>query len=80
MQVAPVPAEKSASDAPACAPGTEAARPARGRWLWVPDDDSPTADGSAVASLSGGAVRAPEAEAKPSKTGGCRGDVASAVY
>ena len=69
VQVAPVPAEKLASDAPACAPGTEAARPAPGRWLWVPDDDSPAVDRGAAASSSGGAVRAPEAEAKPSLEG-----------
>ena len=56
-------------DASACAPGTKAARPAPGRWLWVPDDDSPAVDGDATASSSGGAVRAPEAEAKPSLEG-----------
>ena len=69
MQVAPMPAEKSVSDAPACAPGTEAVRPAPGRWLWVPDDDSPAVDGGAAASSSGGVVRAPKAEAKPSLEG-----------
>ena len=69
VQVAPVPAEKSVSDAPACAPGTEAARQAPGRWLWVSDDDSPAVDGGAAESTSRGAVRAPKAEAKPSLEG-----------
>ena len=69
MQVALAPAEKSASDAPACAPGTKAATPAPGRWLWVPDDDSPAVDGGAAASSSGGAVRAPKVEATPSLEG-----------
>ena len=69
VQVAPVPAERSASDAPAYAPGTEAARSAPGRWLWVPEDDSPAVDGDAAAALSGGAVRAPKVEAKPSLEG-----------
>ena len=69
MQVAPVPAETSAPDAPACAPGPEAASPAPGRWLWVPVNDSPAVDGGAAASSSGSAVRAPKAEAKPSLEG-----------
>ena len=69
MQVAPVPAVKSASDAPACAPGTEAARPVPGCWFWVPDDDSPAVDGGAGASSSGDAVGAQEAEAKSSPKG-----------
>ena len=72
MQVAPVPAEKSASDAPACAPGTGAASPAPGRWFWLPDDDSPPVDGGAAALSSGSAVEAQEAEAKPSLEGAAR--------
>ena len=32
VQIAAVPARKSASDAPACAPVTEEARPGPGRW------------------------------------------------
>ena len=69
MQVAPVPAKKSAPDAPAYAPGTEAAIPAPGRWLWVPVDDSPAVNGGAAAPASGSAVRAPRAKAKPSLKG-----------
>ena len=69
MQVAPVSAEKSAPDAPACAPGTETASPAPGRWLSVPVDDSPAVNGGAAASSSGSAVRAPKAKAKPSLKG-----------
>ena len=64
VHVAPVPAEKSASDAPACALGTEETRPAPGRWFWIPDEDSPVVDGGAAASSSGGAMGAQEAEAK----------------
>ena len=33
--------------------------------FWVPDDDSPAVDRGAATSSSGGAARAPEAEAKP---------------
>ena len=69
MQVAPVPVEKSALDASACAPGAKAARPAPERWLWEPDDDSTAVDGGEAASSSEGAVRAPEAEVKPSLEG-----------
>ena len=69
VQVAPVPAEKSVPDAPACAPGTEAARPVSGRWVWVPDDGFPAVYGSAAASSSGGAVEIQEAEAKASPEG-----------
>ena len=58
MQVAPVPAGKSASDAPACAPGTKSAYPAPGRWFWVPDDNSPAVDGGAAAPSSRDAVGA----------------------
>ena len=69
MQVAPMPAEKSASGAPACAPGTEAARPASVRWLWTPDDYSPAVDGGSALSSSEGAVGAQEAWAKQSPGG-----------
>ena len=53
MQVAPVPVGESASDAPACAPGTEEERPAPGCWFSIPEDDSPAVDGGAAASSSG---------------------------
>ena len=69
VQVAPVPAEKSASDAPACAPGTAETRPAPGRWFCIPDDASPAVDEGAAASSWGGAVGTQEAEVKPSPEG-----------
>ena len=69
IQAAPVPAEKSASNAPAYALGTGTARPAPERWFWVPDDDSHMVDGGAAASSSGGAAEAPETEAKSSLEG-----------
>ena len=39
------------------------------RWFWIPDDDSLVVGVGAAASSSGGIVRAPEAEAKPSLEG-----------
>ena len=69
MQVAQVPAEKSASDVPACALGTEETRPAPGRWFCIPDADSPAVNGGVAASSSGGAVGAQEAKAKLSPDG-----------
>ena len=72
VQVAPVPAGKSASDAPACAPGTEEARPAPGRWFWIPDDDSLALDRGAAALMSGGAMGAQESGAAPSPGGAAR--------
>ena len=72
VQVAPVPADNSASDAPACASGTEETRPAPGRWFGISGYDSSAADGGAAALSSRGAVGAQEAEAKlsPESAGG----------
>ena len=66
VQVTPVPVEKSASDAPACASGTEEIRPAPGYWFSIPDDDLPAVDRGAAVPLLGGAVGDQEVEAKPS--------------
>ena len=69
MKVASVPAETSASDGLACAPWTEVARSAPGRWFWVLNDDSPAVDEGAAASSSGGTVGAQETEEKSSSEG-----------
>ena len=65
MQIAPVPVGKSASDAPACVPRAEDARPAPGCWFWIPDVNYQAVDGGAAASSSGGAIDTQEERATP---------------
>ena len=69
MQVTPVLAEISASNAPAYAPGTEATRPVSDHWFWIRDDYSPAVDRGVAASSSEGGVGTQDAEAKPSPKG-----------
>ena len=65
VQVAPVPAGKSASDAPACAPGIEGA----GHCFRIPDEDSPVENGGAAASWSEGAMEDQDVGPTQSKGG-----------